>query len=61
MKSPELMKRIEQIMDKSAETLLLKSGERIQGVIFVEGDKYIVLTPEGRKEFDKEQVQDVEL
>lgn len=61
MKSPELMKRIEQIMDKSAETLLLKSGERIPGVIYLEGNKFIVLTPEGKKEFDKEQVQDVEL
>ncbi len=32
MKAPELMKRIEQIMDKAAETLILKSGERVRGI-----------------------------
>lgn len=61
MKAPELMKRIEQIMDQSIEVLILNSGERIQGIILrdTNAKKFIVLTPEGKKEYSEAEVKDV--
>ncbi len=55
-----LIKKIEEITGKSSETLILTNGTRIKGVIFQEGSLYIVLTPEGRKEFSESQVEGTE-
>lgn len=55
-----LIKKIEEITGKSSETLILTNGTRIKGVIFQEGNSYIVLTPEGRKEFSESQVEGTE-
>lgn len=55
-----LIKKIEEITGKSSETLILSNGTRIKGVIFQEGTTYIVLTPEGRKEFSESQVEGTE-
>ena len=56
-----LMKRIEQIVGKSSETLVLKDGRKVQGVIFQEAGSYIVLTPYGKETFTEEQVEGMEL
>ncbi|MCE9501362.1 MAG: FecR domain-containing protein, partial [Leptospira sp.] len=56
-----LMKRIEQIVGKSSETLILKNGIKIQGVIFQEGSTYIVLTPHGKETYPEDQVEGLEL
>ncbi|MEM7183783.1 MAG: FecR family protein, partial [Spirochaetota bacterium] len=52
-----LMKRIEKVLDKPAETLILTNGKKVKGVIFEEGNSYIVLTPDGKKILPKEQVK----
>lgn len=44
-----LLKRISQVMNKKVETLRLKSGERVSGVVIQQGSNYLVLTPEGRR------------
>lgn len=54
--SIETMYRIEQVVDKSAETLVLKNGHSIRGIIFTEGDRYLVFSPDGGFEFDSEDV-----
>jgi hypothetical protein len=59
-KKDSLMKRIEQITGKSVETLLLKNGTRVQGVIIQEGDVYHVLTTEGKKSFPESEVEGTE-
>ena len=41
-----LVKRIEQITGKSFETLILKSGKKVRGVIFLENNQYYVITPD---------------
>ncbi|MCC6274490.1 MAG: FecR domain-containing protein [Leptospiraceae bacterium] len=56
-----LMKRIEEIVGKSAETLVLKDGRKIQGVIFQDAGNYIVLTPDGKEIFTEEQVEGMDL
>ncbi len=55
-----LMKEIERVMSKSAETLILKDGRRVRGVIITENGTYIVLTPEGRAIHAAEQVEGVD-
>ncbi len=52
-----LSQRIEQIMNKPMETLILKNGTRVQGVIIQEGSDYTVLTVEGRQFIRGDQVQ----
>ncbi|TGL61310.1 hypothetical protein EHQ58_05910 [Leptospira ognonensis] len=59
-KNESLMKRIEQITGKSAETLLLKDGSRVQGVIIQEGSTYHVLTTDGKKSFAESEVEGTE-
>lgn len=54
------MRRIESIMGKSSETLVLRNGQRIQGVIIQQGADYIVLTPEGRVFYPGGQVASLE-
>ncbi len=56
----QLMKRIEQITGKATETLVLKNGTRVEGVIIQEGDTYHVLTTEGKKSFTESQVEGTE-
>lgn len=55
-----LLKRIEEITGKSTETLILKNGNRIQGVIIQEGTNYHVLTTEGKKTFKQSEVDGTE-
>lgn len=59
-KEEALIKRIEQITGKSSETLVLKNGTRIQGVILQEKDTYHVLTTEGKKSFPESEVEGTE-
>lgn len=59
-KNETLMKRIEQITGKSAETLLLKDGSKVQGVIIQEGSTYHVLTTDGKKSFPESEVEGTE-
>jgi len=47
-------------MNKSAETLILKDGKRIRGVILTRKNEYYVLTPEGRKTYPAEKVKGVD-
>ena len=56
-----LMKRIEQVVGKSSETLLLKDGTKVEGVIFQDGGNYIVLTPHGKEVYPESQVDGIEL
>ncbi|MBE7411015.1 MAG: FecR domain-containing protein [Leptospiraceae bacterium] len=56
-----LMKRIEQIVGKSSERLILKDGRKLEGVIFQESGNYIVLTPDGKEIFTEEQVEGMDL
>ncbi|WCL49628.1 FecR family protein [Leptospira sp. GIMC2001] len=55
-----MIQKIEEITGKASETLILTSGTKVKGVIFQEGDTYIVLTPEGRKEFQESEVEGTE-
>ncbi|MBL8022091.1 MAG: FecR domain-containing protein [Leptospirales bacterium] len=54
------LSRIEQIIGKSAETLVLKNGTRVRGVIFQTGQDYTVLTPEGTQTYLEAQVSGME-
>ena len=54
------MRRIENIMGKSSETLILTNGTRVQGVVIQQGMDYMVLTPEGRVFYSSAQVQGLE-
>lgn len=56
----QLLSRIEQIMGKASETLLLKNGTRIRGVIYQNGADYLVLTAEGSKTFSDAEVSGIE-
>jgi hypothetical protein len=55
-----LMREIERVMNKSAETLILKDGRRLRGVIVTEQGTYILLTPEGRESYAAERVEGVD-
>jgi hypothetical protein len=55
-----LIKKIEEITGKSSETLVLKDGRKIQGVIYQEGNTYIVLSPEGKQSFNETEVEGTE-
>ncbi len=55
-----LLQRIEQLMNKSAETLILKDGTRIRGVVLSGKEGYTVLTPEGRTTYPAAQVEGVD-
>ncbi len=59
-KKDQLLKRIEQITGKSSETLILKNGTRVQGVVIQEGDTYHVLTTDGKKSFSESEVEGTE-
>ena len=54
------MQRIEKLMNKSAETMILKNGTRIRGVVLTAGGQYIVLTPEGRATYPEAEVEGVD-
>ena len=56
-----LIKRIEQITGKSFETLILKSGKKVRGVIFLENNIYYVVTPEGQETYKEEEADGIEL
>lgn len=56
-----LVKRIEKITGKSFETLILKSGKKVKGIIFLEGNQYFVITPEGQENYKEEEVEGMEL
>lgn len=55
-----ILKRIEEITGKSLEILVLKNGTKIKGVIYQEGDKYIILTSSGREEYEAKDVEGTE-
>ena len=56
-----LLKRIEQITGKSLQTLILKSGKKVKGVIFLESNLYYVLTTDGQETYKEEEVDSIEL
>ena len=56
-----LLKRIEQITGKSLQTLILKSGKKVKGVIFLESNMYYVLTTDGQETYKEEEVDSIEL
>ncbi len=51
---------IESTMQRKAETLVLRTGERIRGIIFSESAGYLVFTPGGQKIVRFEDVVDRE-
>lgn len=51
---------MESTMQRKAETLVLKSGERIRGIVFSENAGYLVFTPLGQKIIRFEDVVDRE-
>ncbi|MCB1316034.1 MAG: FecR domain-containing protein [Leptospiraceae bacterium] len=44
----QLQRTIESVFNKKSETLILKSGQRIQGVIYQQGENYVVYTVDGK-------------
>jgi len=56
----KILKRIEEITGKSLEILVLKNGTKIKGVIYQEGDKYIILTSSGKEEYEAKDVEGTE-
>jgi hypothetical protein len=48
-KSGELVNRVEATMGKKSETVILKSGRRLTGVIFQVHTDYVITTPEGEQ------------
>lgn len=56
-----LVKRIEQITGKSFETLILKSGKKVRGVIFLENNQYYVITPDGEETYKEDDAEGIEL
>ena len=56
----ELMKEIERVMNKAAETLIFKNGNKERGVILTEDNHYILLTPEGRKSYPAAVIEGVD-
>lgn len=52
-----LQKRIEKIFDKKSETLILRGGRKIHGVIYQQGSDYVVLTVEGKKHINGKDVE----
>ncbi|MBK9503635.1 MAG: FecR domain-containing protein [Leptospiraceae bacterium] len=56
-----LLKRIEQITGKTLQTLILKSGKKVKGVIFLESNLYYVLTTDGQETYKEEEVDSIEL
>jgi hypothetical protein len=56
-----LVKRIEQITGKSFETLILKSGKKVRGVIFLENNQYYVITPDGQETYKEDDAEGIEL
>ena len=57
----QIRKKIETIFNLETQVLVLKNGTKITGVIIQEGNKYIVLTPEGKKEVLKSESDGIEL
>ena len=55
-----ILKRISEVIGKDPEVLVLKTGEKIKGVVIMDGGKYYVLTPTGKKEYSEEEVENVE-
>ncbi|HMV77012.1 MAG TPA: FecR family protein [Leptospiraceae bacterium] len=55
-----ILKRIEEITGKALEILVLKNGTKIKGVIYQEGDKYIILTSSGKEEYEAKDVEGTE-
>ena len=52
----ESMVWMETILRQKAETLILKNGERIKGIIISEDCGYLLFTPSGRRIFRFEEV-----
>ncbi len=55
-----LLKRIESIMGKASETLILKNGKRYSGVLIDLQNTFLVISPEGRIEIPKSEVERTE-
>ena len=55
-----LLKRIETIMGKASETLVLKNGQRYSGVLIELSNSFLVISPEGKKEIPKSEVERTE-
>lgn len=58
--SAVLMKPITRITGKPVQTLVLKNGSRVQGIVLSAGANYVVISPEGRKSYSGAQVDYVE-
>lgn len=57
----ELKKKIESFFGKNSEILILKDGRKIEGIILEEGERVFALTPEGKLEFDKSEIDSQEM
>lgn len=55
-----ILKRISEVVGKEPETLVLKNGEKIRGVILNEGEKIYILTATGKREYSTAEVESVE-
>ncbi|MCB1157551.1 MAG: FecR domain-containing protein, partial [Leptospiraceae bacterium] len=58
----KLIKRLSETHNKRAQTIILNNGEKIRGIIgdTRHKDKYILITPNGTKEFSKNEVKNIE-
>ena len=52
----EIQKKIESIFDSETELLILKDGRKFEGVLIEEGNKILLLSPEGKMEFERNEV-----
>ncbi len=55
-----IMRRIEKIFGRRSETLVLKDGRRLSGIVIHRGESYLLLTPEGSREFSGAQVERID-
>ena len=46
----------ESIFDSETELLILKDGRKFEGVLIEEGNKILLLSPEGKMEFERNEV-----
>ena len=56
-----LIKRMEEITGKPVQTINLKSGKKLKGIVFQEGDNYYILTLSGKETYKSSDIEDIEL
>ncbi len=59
LKKDIILKRLEVVMGRKSEELKLKNGNSIRGIVLQEDGKYIVLTADGKFEYNESEVEGV--